>query len=143
MAIDKQTLINGLNKDLAGEYSAIIQYTHYAASVTGPFRQELRTLFQQEAKAEQGHAQYLADQISILGGTPVTTPAPVPPASTPKEMLQRILEAEIQAIDGYNERAKQAEEFGDTALKVAMENQVADETGHKQEMERMLAGWRD
>jgi bacterioferritin len=141
MSIDKKTLIAGLNQDLAGEYSAIIQYTHYAATVTGPFRNELRTLFHAEAKQEQGHAQYLADQISFYGGTPTTTPNPVPNAKSTKEMLQRILEAEDQAIQGYNERAKQAEMFGDTALKVQMENQVADETNHKQEVARMLAGW--
>lgn len=143
MAVDKQTLIDGLNSDLAAEYAAIIQYTHYAAKVTGPYRQELRTLFQQEATAEQGHAQYLADQISIFGGTPTTTPEEVPDADTPREMIQRILEAEVQAIRGYTERARQADELGEIALKVAMENQITDETGHKQEMERMLTGWRE
>ena len=45
MALDKQALIDGLNSDLAGEYAAIIQYTHYAATVTGPFRESLRTMF--------------------------------------------------------------------------------------------------
>ena len=35
----------------------------------------------------------------------------------------------------------QAETYGDTALKVALENQVADETNHKQMVERMLSGW--
>ena len=34
-----------------------------------------------------------------------------------------------------------AETYGDTALKVALENQVADETNHKQMVERMLSGW--
>lgn len=143
MAVDKQALIDGLNRDLADEYGAVIQYTHYAAKVTGPFRAELRSLFQQEASQEQGHAQYLADQIAILGGAPTTTPSKIPDASTPKEMIQNILEAEKRAIQGYTERAQQAEEFGDIALKVAMENQIADETNHKQEMECMLAGWKE
>jgi bacterioferritin len=143
MALDKQTLIDGLNRDLADEYSAIIQYTHYAAKVTGPFRHELRTLFQQEVGEEQTHAQYLADQIAILGGTPTTTPSSVPDADSPKEMIRNILEAETRAIQGYTERANQAEELGEIALKIAMENQISDETNHKQEMERMLAGWRD
>ena len=56
-------------------------------------------------------------------------------------MLQRILESEGRAISDYNERIKQAETYGDTALKVALENQVADETNHKQMVERMLSGW--
>ena len=141
MAQDKQTLIDGLNQDLAGEYAAIIQYTHYAATVTGPFRETLRSMFLTEVPDEQKHAQYLADQIAYLGGTPTTTPREVPEATSPKQMLQRILEAEEQAVKDYNERIRQAEQYGDTALKVALENQVADETNHKQEVSRMLAGW--
>lgn len=80
MALDKQALIDGLNSDLAGEYAAIIQYTHYAATVTGPFRESLRTMFMAEVPDEQRHAQYLADQIAFLGGTPTTAPRPVPAA---------------------------------------------------------------
>ena len=78
MALDKQALIDGLNSDLAGEYAAIIQYTHYAATVTGPFRESLRTMFMAEVPDEQRHAQYLADQIAFLGGTPTTSPAAGP-----------------------------------------------------------------
>lgn len=36
MTMDKQTMINNLNKDLANELSAIIQYITYAAKVSGP-----------------------------------------------------------------------------------------------------------
>ena len=143
MASDKQALIDGLNRDLAGEYAAIIQYTHYAATVTGPFRESLRTMFLAEVPDELRHAQYLADQIAFLGGTPTTSPRQVPEAETPKEMLRQILEAEEGAVKDYNERIRQAEAYGDTGLKVALENQVSDETNHQQEVSRMLAGWPD
>src|SRR3954454_20730255 len=86
MALDKQALIDGLNSDLAGEYAAIIQYTHYAATVTGPYRDNLRTMFLAEVSDEQRHAQYLADQVAVLGGTPTTSPRDVPEAKTPKQM---------------------------------------------------------
>jgi bacterioferritin len=124
MALDKQALIDGLNSDLAGEYAAIIQYTHYAATVTGPFRESLRTMFMAEVPDEQRHAQYLADQIAFLGGTPTTAPRPVPAAGTPKEMLRRILEAEERAVKDYNERIRQAEEYGDTGLKPTPGNKL-------------------
>ncbi|HWE39888.1 MAG TPA: ferritin-like domain-containing protein [Isosphaeraceae bacterium] len=141
MDADKKALIDGLNSDLAGEFQAIIQYTDYAARVTGPFRQELRAMFLAEVPDEQGHAQYLADQIAYFGGTPTTTPRPVASATTPKQMLQRILEAEERAVRDYTERAKQAEACGEIALKVALENQIADEETHRQQVARMLAGW--
>ena len=73
-AVTRQALIDGLNHDLAGEYQAIVMYTHYSAKLTGPYRRELRGLFQAEIPDEQGHAQFLADKIANLGGQPATKP---------------------------------------------------------------------
>ena len=140
-AVDRETLLAGLNHDLAGEYQAVLMYTYYAAKLTGPYRKELRALFQAEIADEQGHAQFLADKIATLGGEPTTQPRPVPHAEEPREMLKQALAAEKQAIMDYNQRIRQAEAFGDIGLKVDLENQVADETRHKEELERILAGW--
>jgi bacterioferritin len=139
--LSRQTLIEGLNHDLAGEYQAILMYTHYSAKLTGPYRRELRALFQAEIGDEQGHAQFLADKIAALGGEPATQPRPVPHADQPREMLEQALAAEKQAIADYDARIGQAEAFGDFGLKVELENQVADETRHKEELERIIAGW--
>lgn len=139
--VNRQALIDGLNHDLAGEYQAVVMYTHYSAKLTGPYRRELRALFQAEIGDEQGHAQFLADKIAALGGEPTTAPRPVPHANQPREMLGHALAAEEQAIADYNLRIRQAEGFGDIGLKVSLENQLADETRHKEEIERVLAGW--
>jgi len=141
--IDQQTLIDGLNHDLAGEYQAIVMYTHYSAKLTGPYRRELRALFQAEIPDEQGHAQFLAEKIASLGGEPTTVPRAVPHADEPREMLEQALQAERQAISDYVTRIRQAEAFGDVGLKVNLENQVADETRHREEIERILAGWNE
>jgi len=140
-SISREELIRGLNHDLAGEYQAILMYTHYAAMLTGPFRKELRSLFQAEITDELGHAQFLADKIATLGGQPTTEPRPVSHVSDARAMLEEALAAEKQAITDYDERVRQAEAFGDVGLKVDLENQVADETRHKEEIERILAGW--
>ncbi len=140
-AADRQALIDGLNHDLAGEYQAIVMYIQYSAKLTGPYRRELRALFQAEIADEQGHAQFLADKIASLGGEPTTEPSAIPYANQPREMLEQALAAEKQAIADYNERLRQADAFGDVGLKVSLENQVADETRHKEEIERVLAGW--
>jgi bacterioferritin len=140
-AVDRKVLIEGLNDDLAGEYQAILMYTHYSAKLTGPYRRELRALFQAEIADEQGHAQFLADKVAALGAEPTTQPRPVPHADQPRQMLEHALAAEQQAIRGYNERLRQADSFGDFGLKVDLENQVADETRHKEELERIIAGW--
>lgn len=140
-SIDREMLVAGLNHDLAGEYQAVLMYTHYAAKLTGPYRKELRGLFQAEIADEQRHAQFLADKIAALGGDPTTEPRPVRHVNDPREMLEEALAAERQTISDYDERIGQAEAFGDIGLKVDLENQVADETRHKEELERILAGW--
>jgi len=140
-AVDKEVLIEGLNHDLAGEYQAIVMCIQYSAKLTGPYRRELRALFQAEIVDEQGHAQFLADKIAALGGEPRTEPRAIPHANQPREMLEHALAAEIQAIKDYDVRLRQAEVFGDVGLKVSLENQIADETRHKEEIERVLAGW--
>jgi bacterioferritin len=138
---ERQALIAGLNHDLAGEYQAILMYIHYSATLTGPFRRELRALFQAEVTDEQGHAQFLSDKIAALGGEPTTDPRPVPHVSQPRQMLDCALTAEKQAIADYTTRIGQAEACGELGLKVALENQLADETRHKEEIERIINGW--
>lgn len=138
---DQQTLLEGLNHDLAGEYQAIVMYIHYSAKLTGPYRRELRAFLQEEIADEQGHAQFLADKIVALGGEPTTEPRAVPGASQPAEMLEQALALELQAIADYTVRIRQADSFGDGGLKVQLENQLADETRHKEELQRILAGW--
>jgi len=138
---DKQGLLEGLRHDLAGEFQAMVMYISYSARLTGPYRHELRNLFQAEIADEQRHAQLLADKIAALGGEQTTEPRPVPDADEPRAMLENLLEAERQAIADYNERVHEAEDFGDIGLKVDLENLVADETRHKEEIERILAGW--
>lgn len=139
----REMLIEGLNEDLSGELQAIIMYLHYSATLTGPYRKELRSLFQAEIGDEREHAQFLSDKIAALGGQPTTTPRPVPDAHTPREMLLNIYEAEKQAIADYKRRAMEAEAYGDIGLKVELENQISDETRHKEEVERILEGWEE
>ncbi len=139
--MDKQTLIDHLNEDLAGELSAIIQYITYAAKATGPYRPQLAQFFLTEVADEQMHAQFLANKIVAFGGEPTTTPRPVPPADSNRAMLEAILAAERQATADYTQRAKEADEYGDKGLAVQLEDMVRDESSHSEESERMLRDW--
>lgn len=139
--MDKHTLIQHLNEDLAGELSAIIQYVTYAAKATGPYRPQLAQFFLTEVADEQLHAQFLANKIVALGGEPVTTPRPVPEAKSNRGMLEAVLTAERQATKDYTVRAQEAEAFGDKGLAVQLEDMVRDESGHSEETERILRDW--
>jgi len=139
--MDKETLIDHLNEDLAGELGAIIQYITYAAKATGPFRPQLAEFFLAEIDDERGHAQYLANKIVALGGEPTTTSREVPAARGNREMLEAVLTAEQRAVRDYTQRAEEADEYGDKGLVVELEDTVRDETNHLEETERILRDW--
>lgn len=139
--MNNQQLIDLLNQDLANEFAAIIQYTTYAAKVTGPFRPELSQFLLAEVADEQGHAKFLADKILVLGGEPTTQVASVAPANTNKAMLEAVLEAENRAVIGYTQRAEQAATLGHKALSLDLEDMIRDETRHSEEVSKILNGW--
>lgn len=139
--MSKQEMIDALNQDLAGELSAIIQYITYAAKATGPYRPQLSQFFLTEVPDEQTHAQYLANKIVALGGEPTTKAREVKAAKSNREMVEAVREAEQRAVADYTKRAKQAEDFGDKGMVVALEDIVRDETGHLEETERLLRDW--
>jgi bacterioferritin len=139
--MDKQTLIDHLNEDLASEFGAIIQYLTYAAKANGPFRPQLTQFFLAEVPDEQLHAQFLANKIVALGGEPTTQSRAVPVAHTNHEMVEAVLIAERQAVQDYTERAEEAAELRDKGLQVQLENMVLDESNHAEETERILRDW--
>jgi len=139
--VDKQTLIARLNEDLTGELSAITQYLIYAAKATGPYRPQLAQFFLAEVPDEQAHAQFLANKVVALGGEPATVARPVAAAHSNREMLEKVLEAELRAVKDYTQRAKDAEAMGDKGLAVQLEDMVRDESGHAEETERILRDW--
>ncbi|KGP71556.1 ferritin-like domain-containing protein [Pontibacillus yanchengensis] len=134
-----QELIDGLNEDLAHEYAASIMYTYNAATVQGLYYQVLKPFFEGEIADEQGHALYLAEKIKTLGGTPTTKPAEVKQLTDVKDMLEEARRAEKDTIQRYETRKEQAEALGYTELVVKLDDMIADETGHMEEMERLLA----
>jgi bacterioferritin len=142
MASDAKTvLLEGLNEDLRGEFQAIIMYRLYASMVQGPYRQELRNFFAAEIPEELAHAQLLADKIAALGGTPAATPAPVTVVSDAKAMLEAALKAEVDTIERYVTRRRQAEEAREFGLAAEFDAVIADETRHRDELGQMLARW--
>lgn len=142
MAVTMDELLEGLNQDLAAEYQAVITYRTFASLATGPFRQELRAFFEDEVPDELSHAQFLADKIVALGGRPTTEPLPVTVTTDNRTMLEIAHRAESETIERYEERVRQADALGLTALKVRLEDIIVDETGHKEEIERRLENWK-
>jgi bacterioferritin len=134
-------LIAGLNEDLGHEFAAIITYLLFSRLVSGVHRPQLAAFLEGEVADELEHAKFLAHKIVALGGTPVTEPAPVKLATDNHEMLELALQSEKDTIARYTKRVGQAESAGEVGLKIELENLIAEETRHKEDLERILLNW--
>ena len=133
-----QDLIEGLNEDLAHEYQAVIHYLVGAEMMTGHQRPELKEFFEAEIQDELGHARMLAAKIVSLGGTPTTEPATVKLGSDNREQLEIALQAEKETIERYQQRVEQADAAGEPGFRVRLEDIIADETEHRDEIKLIL-----
>ncbi len=136
-----QELIDGLNEDLAAEFQAMIHYLVGAEMMTGPNRPELKNFFEAEIQDELGHAQFLTAKIRTLGGEPTTEPADVELGASNREQLEIALRAEKETIERYKQRVKQAEAAGETGLTVRLEDVIADEEEHRDEIRMVLENY--
>ena len=137
--MDNEKLIEKLNHALNREVTTFLRYLLQSAQIKGAKWESVRTMYRTEVLDEVGHAQYLADKIVMLGGSPKLNPSLGVPPTTVEEMLEADIREENADVTGYMELAKLAEEAGMPALKMQMENQAADEASHAEIMTRMLS----
>ncbi len=133
----KQDLIAGLNEDLNLELEAVLRYLYHTATATSLLGHELRELLKADITGELEHAVFLADKIAALGGEvkiDVTMPKRVKSA---KQMMDMDIQAERKVIRNYATRIEQAEAFGDRGLVIRLEDILAEETDHAEELERL------
>jgi bacterioferritin len=138
----REELIRGLNQDLAAEYGAVVMYRTYASLASGPYRQDLRAFFEGEIPDELGHAAFLADKIVALGGVPTTEVDPVPYTDDNRTMLENALQAEVETLERYTRRLKEAEAAGELAVKIQLEDLIVDESRHRDDIRQILKDWR-
>jgi len=136
----KEQLIDGLNKDLAAEWGAIVRYTYQSGKAVGIRGAELRDIFAKEIPDELGHARYLTDVVADLGGEPATTPKEFDKPSELKEMVELDFKMELNDVENYTAHSKMAEQLGITELKVKLEEMAADESRHARDLHRILKG---
>ncbi len=140
--MDKQKLIEGLNEDLSKELGAAIRYMYQTSIAEGFDGEELREILRPDINEEIAHATYLMDKIVALGGTPTTKPADFEKHTDVKDMLKYDLKMEREDIENYKKRVEQADAVGEVGLKVKLEDIVAEETEHAEQIERILRGLR-
>lgn len=135
-----EELIQGLNEDLAAEWGTILRYTLQSAKALGLRGAEFRQILDKDIPDELGHARYLTDVISDLGGEPTMEPRRWERVGELKPMVEQDLNMELQDVKNYTQHAKLAEILGLTELKVKLENMAADESRHARELNRIWRG---
>jgi bacterioferritin len=135
----KEKLIADLNEDLALELGGIVRAIFQASTAGGLLGHELRELLEKEIVTELKHAQFFADKIAILGGTPTTSITQLEVSSDVGKMIEDDIATEWKIARRLQERAAQAERFGDVGLKVRLEEMIAEGTDHANALQR-LAG---
>lgn len=136
--VTRDTLIAGLNEDLAREYQAIIAYVVYSQAIKGPEYMSIAKELEQHAAEELAHALTVAKQIDYLGGTITVTPKPVRTSDDAKAMLRFDLENETETILNYRERVKQCEALGEYAIAEHIREILKDEQDHLTELATAL-----
>ena len=137
VTMTREELINGLNEDLNLELEGLLRGVYHAAAGRGMLGHELRGLLEKELPSELDHAMFLADKIVALGGEVRIRPAAPAELGAARELLQENIAGERKVIHNYAKRIDQASEFGDKGLVIGLENMLASETNHLEELERL------
>src|SRR5262245_23988053 len=123
--MDRGQVIEALNKAVALEHAAIIQYKQHALLVRGLWRKVFADYFSGESRNAQEHAQKFGQKIVALGGVPTIEVSTVRQSLDVEEMLQQDLELERQALRAYLEAHTLATD--DVALRSMLENHIDSE----------------
>lgn len=132
--MDKQALIDRLNKDLADEHAAIIRYlVHgYMEGEDTPLGASLVSI----SREEMWHFHWLGMIIGKLGGEPNFTPAPYPYDPTSRAtILRSYIEYEEKLIPHYG---GEAEKVDDPHIRRVLEREAWESAIHARKFQRKL-----
>lgn len=144
---DLEELINHLNQAFAEEWLAYYQYWLGAKVAVGAMRPEIVEEFEEHAGQELKHADWLADRIVQLGGTPALSPEDwlrlshckyMPPLDANTcALLKENLEAERCAIGRYEGICDLTHGKDYETFRIS-EKILKEEIEHEQELEDFL-----
>jgi bacterioferritin len=132
--MDKQALIDMLNRDLADEHAAIIRYLVHGwmEGEDTPLGSSLISI----SREEMWHMHWLGMIIGELGGEPNFTPAPYPYDPTSRAtILRSYVEYEEKLIPHYNGEADKVE---DPHIKRVLQREAWESAIHARKFQRKL-----
>ncbi len=145
-SLDPKQSIDLLQTALATEIVCVLRYTMHAISATGIASEGPKEEFEEHAKDERDHMEWIAERINQLGGTPNMSPEGLATRSATQYgrddldlvgMLKENLIAERIAIEHYRELVHF---FGekDPTSRTLMERILSVEEDHANDMHDLL-----
>jgi bacterioferritin len=106
-------LLNKLNEAIARELQVAIQYMWQHVQWSGVKGFAVQNELKSIGIAEMKHAEAIAERLFYLGGIPTTKPTPIFVGTTLKEMIERDVKDEENAIKLYKQIVEMAHHEGD------------------------------
>jgi bacterioferritin len=145
---DRKQVVRLLNEALATEWVCVLRYYRHYFMASGMLADSVKAEFLEHAHQEQEHANRIAERIVQLGGEPDLNPetltarshAEYKPGQDLRDMVKEDLIAERIAIDSYREMILYVGDR-DTTTKRILEDVLAQEEEHANDMADLLDGW--
>jgi len=145
---DRKQVVRLLNEALATEWVCVLRYYRHYFMASGMLADSVKAEFLEHAHQEQEHANRIAERIVQLGGEPDLNPdtltarshAEYKPGQDLRDMVKEDLIAERIAIDSYREMILFIGDR-DTTTKRILEDVLAQEEEHANDMADLLDGW--
>lgn len=136
--MNKQEVIDELNKCLQYEIAVMIRYLHHSFLIFGTQRLQLVPLIRQSVQDGILHATLLGDKITALGGYPELTISETftPGGKTVEDVLKEDLKNEVKALEEYKKLLKLVRD--DVAMDEMIRNIIGEEQQHVEELEKLL-----
>jgi bacterioferritin len=125
-----EKLLEMLNDAIAREIQVSIQYMWQHVQWGGVKGFAVQDELKKIAIVEMGHAESIAERLFYLGGIPTTKPAEIFVGKTLKEMIQRDITDEENAIALYKKIIDQAREEKDETTAFLFQKILQDEEEH-------------
>jgi len=125
-----EKLLEMLNAAIARELQVSIQYMWQHVQCVGVKGFAVKDELKKIAIIEMKHAETIAERLFYLEGTPTTKPAEIFVGKTLKEMIERDIKDEENAITLYKEIIAQARAEKDETTAFLFQNILKDEEEH-------------
>jgi len=134
----RKRLIDELNKGVAREITAIIQYSYHHVMAEGMNSPAISEMFEKVAIEEMQHLEEFSERINYFGGVPTTKPNPIKVGGTLEQMVKHDLQIEYEAIRLYKGQIEIAKQIGDTTTRLMLEKILTTEEEHADKWETLL-----